>query len=103
MLTPKEMKDFAIQHIIQMQGTLKVTQCQNKEIQREHNMLKALLDQFQVDSQQQLDSLWHDNQVLQEDLQILQGYSPSMPRTIGGLWYKSTGHPASNALYSRSR
>jgi hypothetical protein len=25
MLTPEEMKDFAIQHIIQIQGTLKVT------------------------------------------------------------------------------
>jgi hypothetical protein len=83
MLTPEEMKDFAIQHIIQIQGTLKVTQRQNEEIQREHNTLKALLDQFQADSQWQLDSLWHDNQALWEDLQILQGYK--MPDAIWDL------------------
>jgi chromosome segregation ATPase len=83
MLTPEEMKDFAIQHIIQIQGTLKVTQHQNEEILREHNTLKALLDQFQADSQRQLDSLRHNNQALREDLQILQGYE--MPDAIRDL------------------
>jgi hypothetical protein len=90
MLIPEEMKDFAIWHIIQMQGTLKVTQCQNKEIQREHNTLKALLDWFQADSQQQLDSLWHNNQALWEDLQILQGYE--MPDAIQDLTKQAWDH-----------
>lgn len=71
MLTPEEMKDFAIQHIIQMEGTLNFTRRQNEEIQREHNTLKALLDRFKVDAQRQLDGLREDTHTLRQDLHLI--------------------------------